>query len=832
MTTPQKTLVEDRLLLQRIDEALDLPAGEDPLGWLLARLPVEQHPRAARMLSMAQTATGDNDEASRLIVDTSAVRWVGQRIGPYELISLIGEGGMGQVFLAERVDGEFSQRVAIKVIRGASLTAKTIGQFQSERQILADLQHPNIARLLDGGATDQGLPYVVMEFVDGEPLDLYLQAHELSLNARLELFIDVCAAVEHAHRALVIHRDIKPSNILVTKQGVPKLLDFGIAKSIAQRDADATVDGRVLTPSYASPEQVKGDVLTTSTDVYSLGIVLYQCLAGERPYETTSLTPAEYERVVTEHLPTRPSARLRDRDQPEWTKLSGDLDAIVMRALAKEPERRYASAVALADDIRRHLAHLPVSAQPDTLGYRLSRFVRRRRGWVVAGVLMSLSLAAAFGMTLMQYRVALAERERAEQRFEQARTLAQSMFNDVYDKLADVQGTLVARESLANSGVAYLDELSSDPTANDDLLLDLGRQYSRLSDVYGGLGIANLGQLDVSWELLLKAESMIERLLTRQPDSVDAVSEMLWIKRLQTNQLLSYQIDSASARKEIVGALEMAERVRSSATEVDWALESRYWNARTDYIKVLLWDNDHQAALPVLNSYLDELDRPELDGKLRNVAGKRSYFRSQRAELHQDAKRYSSALPDWEAAFAHISKSHAENPEVSYFMIQRHRYAFNLAQTHNGLENWEESLRYSDIALQMAERLLALDANDSGTRRNLAAPYETRAAAFAGQENYDQAQLSLKSAEAIYAELLERLPDEPMHQRDMASILYLRGALVVTSSGAVGSHDEACELLGRSVEIWQGLIDNKQVTQYDRVSRLDPLQALAKKTCE
>ena len=511
------TVEADKLLLKLIDAALDFDLPERGRQWLLEQLPTAQHGRALRLFSAAQEPTSESEGVATVYVDRSSERWVGRRVGAYELESLIGEGGMGQVFLGKRADGLFEQDVAVKLIRAGSVTDETIARFESERQLLAGLQHPNIARLYDGGTTEDGVPYVVMEYVPGAALDDHLESKSLSLEARLDLFVDICAAVDHLHRSLVIHRDIKPSNILVTAAGEPKLLDFGIAKSIAPLSIDRTLGKAALTPAYASPEQVLGETLTTATDVYSLGVVLYQCLTGTRPYETSSLTPAQYEQVVTQETPPLPSEKLRELNSATSGRVSGDLDAIVMKALAKEPERRYASATALADDIQRYLMHLPVSAQPDSVGYRLRRFVRRRSGWVASATTVGLTLIAAFALTVQQYRVAVEERERADVRFNQARQLAHSVLHDVYDQVAEVQGTLTARQSMAQAGVAYLDELAGDPWAPDDLLLDLGQQYTRLSDLYGGLGLANLGDYERSYALLGKAEDMINELLDRSP---------------------------------------------------------------------------------------------------------------------------------------------------------------------------------------------------------------------------------------------------------------------------------------------------------------------------
>jgi serine/threonine protein kinase len=315
---------------------------------------------------------GGNDAAVATIALT-------QRIGPYRVLSELGHGGMATVFLAARDDAEFDQRVAIKVVRGA-LGTDALRRLRIERQILASLEHANIARLIDGGTTPEGVPYLVMEYVDGLPIDEYCIKHELPIGKRLELFCRVCDAVTHAHNSFVVHRDIKPSNILVTADGTPKLLDFGIAKLLDESliGAPATVEGlRAMTPDYASPEQVRGEPITTASDVYSLGALLYELLTGKRPLTFRTRQSAEIVIVVCTAEPRKPSTAVSEGRTSK--QLAGDLDTITLTALAKEPARRYATAAALADDVRRHLTGLPVMARPSTWRYRSARFVNRHR---------------------------------------------------------------------------------------------------------------------------------------------------------------------------------------------------------------------------------------------------------------------------------------------------------------------------------------------------------------------------------------------------------------------------------------------------------------------
>ena len=390
----------------------------------------------------------------------------GRQIGRYRLVSVISSGGMGTVYRATRDDAEFQKFVAVKVIKHGMDTDLIVDRFRTERQILANLEHPNIARLLDGGTTADGLPYLVMEYVEVLPIDEYATRNQLSIPQRLQVFQTVCSAVEYAHRNLVIHRDLKPNNILVMEDGTPKLLDFGVAKLLLPGSGDAEGQPAMtaigfMTPDYASPEQVLGEAVTTISDVYSLGVLLHVLLTGRLPYRLTSRGTDAVAGAIRTQPPEPPgTAALR---------LPEDLDRIVRMAIRKEPERRYASVRMFSDDIGRDLAGLPVIAHGDTLGYRASKFVGRHAAAVAAGSFALLCLLAAMAGIAWEARIAQVQRARAEQRFNDVRKIANSFLFEFHDSIQNIPGTLKARQLIVTRALEYLDSLARD--AGDDRAL-------------------------------------------------------------------------------------------------------------------------------------------------------------------------------------------------------------------------------------------------------------------------------------------------------------------------------------------------------------------------
>ena len=457
----------------------------------------------------------------------------GERIGPYRVLRTLGVGGMGEVFLADRADAEFEQQVAIKVVFGSSLARGVQSRLKVERQILAQLDHPNIAHLLDGGSLADGTAYIVMEYVDGVPIDAYCDANHLDIPARLKLFQTICAAVHYAHQNLIVHRDLKPSNILVTEAGVPKLLDFGIAKLLDAGQAGrhtlavTHADFRLMTPDHASPEQVRGQPITTSSDVYVLGVLLFRLLTGVGPYLIPSMRLADIERAICEKEPPLPSHSVGADDSAEAHAIArargtsthrlrrilrGDLDNIVDMAMRKEPERRYASAQQMASDIQRYLEGKPVIARRDTLSYRSAKFVRRHWLPVTAGISASFLVLAFATTTYVQSLRVAAERDRAAQQRERAereRARAEEVSSFLVNlfKLSDPEenrGNQVTARELLDSGARRLRAgLTDQPETKAALLSTVGAVYDSLGQYQDALPLLDeallLGARDGQW---------------------------------------------------------------------------------------------------------------------------------------------------------------------------------------------------------------------------------------------------------------------------------------------------------------------------------------------
>ena len=502
--------MKEEALRDLFEQAIELPAGEQTAFVASACGEDDELRRELKALLRAdgnasrETFWQRSALQNQVLADGAVTSSIGETVGTYRLVELIGRGGMGAVYRAERIDAAYEKCVAVKLIDGIFQSADIIAHFRAERQILAGLEHPNIARLLDGGARSDGSPYLVMDYIEGKPPLAYAMDHDLSISEKLSLFRQICAAVHFAHQHMVIHRDLKPANILVTEEGIPKLLDFGIAKVFradpTRPGEDLTAPGMLkLTARYASPEQIRGEPVSTATDVYSLGVILYELLTGHSPYGDSERAPHQLMTAVCDEDPARPSS---------WsTRLKGDLDNIVLKALSKLPQARYASVDQLSEDICRYLEGLPVQAHGDAPLYVVTKFVRRNRLSVAAAAIVLCALVVGL------VEVTLA-RARADRRFNDVRHLAHSVMFDYADAIDQLPGATPVRERLLKDALTYQDSLAKEADT-PELRREVVDGYVRVSNVQGNEYQNNLGDTAGALVSATKAVEQAEALLKR-----------------------------------------------------------------------------------------------------------------------------------------------------------------------------------------------------------------------------------------------------------------------------------------------------------------------------
>jgi eukaryotic-like serine/threonine-protein kinase len=547
---------------QRIEEifrtVVDRPADER--GSYLTRACGADEDLQREVLSLIDWDTAEDfirdsiADAALAFTSRSKDDLTGERVGPYRVKRLIGRGGMGDVYEAERDDEQFRRQVAIKIIKRGMDTDFVRDRFLRERQILASLDHPHIARMFDGGATADGSPYFVMEFVAGEPITAYCRRRHLSANEKLKLFRKVCSAVQHAHQKLIVHRDLKPSNILITtsadgKDGEPKLLDFGIAKLLSpdsgRPDTRTETALRMMTPEYASPEQALGQSVTTTTDVYSLGVVLYELLTERRPHEFKTYSPAEIERAFCDTEIEEPS-KVVCRDSGAGARLArqlaGDLDNIVLMAMRKEPERRYQSVEQFSEDVRLYLAGMPVVARKDTFGYRARKFVRRHKAGVAV---LALLATLAVAMAVQAARIAR-ERDRANKEAATAQAVEQSLVAmfEVADPSKTMGNVITVRELLDRGTENVLRELKDQPAVQSKLLDTIGQLHE------------NIGLYDRAQPLLEEALKLRRQALGNEsPDVATSLNQLGKVARLRGDYARSELLfrEALSMRRRLLG---------------------------------------------------------------------------------------------------------------------------------------------------------------------------------------------------------------------------------------------------------------------------------------
>ena len=730
---------------------------------------------------------------------------IGKRIGPYCITSEIGRGGMGAVFLAERDDQQFKKRVAVKLIKRGMDTEFVVQRFRNERQILANLDHPNIARLLDGGATEADLPYFIMEYVEGEPIIKYANANQLSTTERLKLFRAVCSAVQYAHQNLVIHRDLKPSNILVTKDGEPKLLDFGIAK-LLQADGEAETEltataVRVMTPEYASPEQVKGERITTSSDVYSLGVLLYELLTGCRPYRVKSRQAEEIGRAICEQEPTKPSQAISVRSavasesEPPAVAggpksqsavgnpklLRGDLDNIILKALRKEPQRRYASVEQFSEDIRRHLEGLPVSARQDTLAYRTSKFIQRNKLGVAAAGIVFLTLVGGIIATAWQAHRARVQSAMAEQRFNQVRELAHSVIFDYHDEIAALPGSTKVRERLVRDGLKYLDNLSKDAANDRSLLRELAAAYEKVAAVQGGVAMSgrgtllsnsNLADTPGALESLRKAIAIRERVFAMEPNSKDVQQELAFCYvTIGFLHVLNGPPDKAvdNLRK---GMPTMEALLQADPSDED--LQYKLWNVYLALAKALGSPGvpnlgDTEGALAYMNKAqtlgVDLVSKHPTNLSYQNML---SSMHGAYGAIQFGAGRKQEALESYKKNVAIAQEIVKRDPSNTFYRRQLAVSLVNVGNTMQTMDNKTGALDNFRQALAIYESMVTADPNDADIRKNSAVGYRNVGVAL-GTGNRIEALNNFHKALQIFAGLVAKDPTNADYRRQWAT---------------------------------------------------------------
>jgi eukaryotic-like serine/threonine-protein kinase len=509
-----KALFSAALELPREDRVafLTLEAGGDPALLAEVQSLLDSHDQPGAFLD-----TVTHEFRSQAFAVSGAARSrIGERIGSYRIVGMLGTGGMGDVFKAVRDDDQYRAEVAIKFMRADVRSSLIEQRFRTERQILAGLDHRNIARLLDGGTADGGVPYVVMELVTGQPIDTWCDARHLGVRDRVQLFLQVCAAVSYAHQHLIVHRDLKPNNILVTADGSVKLLDFGIAKLLEAEGNTAVVEAnatatslRAMTLDFASPEQVSGAHVTTVSDVYSLGVVLYRLLTGKSPYAVRTNDAERMAEILSDTTPTRPSHVER--------KVDADLDNILLMALRKEPQRRYSSVEQLAADLRNYLTGMPVKARGNSLRYRAGKFVRRRKVEIAATVFVACALVGALLFSMREGRIAEHERQVAQQHFDSVRNLANTMLFQLHDEMAKDAGSLKSREMLVKTSLEYLDALYKQGGSDRQLQEELANAYIKVALIQGSDTEANRGNFAGALDSYARAIALLTPLMAADP---------------------------------------------------------------------------------------------------------------------------------------------------------------------------------------------------------------------------------------------------------------------------------------------------------------------------
>ena len=685
------------------------------------------------------------------IADSKNDDLIGEQINDYIILDKIGAGGMGAVYLAERIHSDFKGKVALKLIKRGMDSDAILRRFATERKILSGLKHPNIAQMIDGGISSEGLPFFVMEYVEGVPLNRFCSENNLTLEEILEIFRRICSAVEYAHQNLIVHRDLKPSNILVTADGTPKLLDFGIAKLLSGDDdlsaTDTATQGKMFTPEYASPEQILGKTVTTASDVYSLGVILYEILTHHRPFNIKGKTFEEIVKSVCETDPIAPSeAAWREAETLRYdetgkirhistggsapvtqrvsvSQLRGDLDNIVLKALRKEPSERYGSVQQLSADITRYLNGLPVLARPQTLKYRLEKYVKRHRAGVFAAALVLFSLVVGASVATWQAIEARRERAKAERRFDDVRGLANTILFDHYERIKNLPGATEARAKLVSDALVYLDKLAQESSEKPDLQRELVAAYRKLGEIQGSTSEGgNLGDENAARENYLKALAIQETLAANASNIADQRS--LGKIYLDVSDLFNKENERPMRAEYVEKGLRIFRELRTTnpkLTEREADLAKALWT----WASIVRVQGDNDGAIETFAQaaeIYETLGRGGEEGANRFRRNAALTYKNIGA-VYAVKKDFQKALEFYEKAFAFDKENAANAPDNVETQMDLSFTHKSLGQAFYELKETGKALEQYQAAIVIQEKVHAADAKNRFAAKALSRSY-------------------------------------------------------------------------------------------------------------
>lgn len=768
-----------------VEECLDLPAGaarDDRVRELTQDRPALRK-RVEELLSHSDDDFGGL-ATHAFVASAAAPLPIPERVGPFRITGLIAEGGMGSVVRGERDDGVYGQTVAIKLIRGDLTAAEAEARFTEERRILARLDHPGIARVIDGGNED-GRPWLAIEFVDGGTVADALDAEAAGLERRLTAFLDICEAIAFAHRALVVHADIKPANVLLRADGAVKLLDFGIARLIEEIEPAQADAPYPLTPGYAAPERAGGTAPTVAGDIYSLGVLLDELLEGQA------------------------------RDP--------DLDAIVTRARAADPGARYPDVPALVADVRAYREHFPVAARSSVgPAYRAGKFLRRHRlGALITAAIILLLGAAAITSTILYVRAERARVE-AERRFMEVRALSRFMLFDLYDELAESPGTLPSRLRLAETARRYLEQLQQVPDAPVDLQLDIARGWRRLAAVEGLSGVSSLGRPERAGQALDRAEAQVRAMLAADPANAAALAEAGWVL-LGRWTLLGSNPESDATNRRAAGLFAAALRRDPELPEARLGLLSARRNRGYD----LLWANQPALAARVIQAALRDLRRERFEGQLgRDARALEVNMLSRIGDAVYYAGDVAGALPWYREQDALIRAQLALRPSVVW-TDKLGEAKFNLSGTLADLPgHGEEALAEAREGIAALERALSFGP-DVNLERRLSILYGQGALVLGGLRRHADAAAMSRLGFSLRTTRLVRSPGDPQSRRDVG-VAGANHARILAEAGATA---EACAAARMSEQAWEALRRAGDLGGRDAENEIRPVAEAVRRYC-